>query len=223
MPLIQAVIFNLDGILVNTDVCHYQAWKKLAKEQGIPFDEDIYQKIRGMKRMDSLRILLTKAERSYSPGEMFALSARKNDLFNDMIVDLKPGNAGVRQGALQIVQQLNQMGMQTAVASSSENATGILRQLDLDRLFDTIVDGEQIEKGKPDPEAFLLAAEKLSIQPKDCLAVENCAAGVDAASQCGMKVLALGKEMKNRKADWWAEGLEEAGLPERIAKEQAEA
>ena len=79
--MIQAVLFNLDGVLVSTHDCHYQAWKQLAAEQGILFNDQIYRRMEGRKRMDSLQILLKRAERQYAMGEMWALSVRKNDLF----------------------------------------------------------------------------------------------------------------------------------------------
>ncbi len=188
--MIQAVIFNLDGVLVSTDECHYEAWKRLAHEQGISFTIDTFRSIAGMKRMDSLRALLKKAERSYSPMELWALSARKNDLFNDMVLKLTQDS--ILPGAADTVSRLRELGIKTAVASSSENASGILRQLKLTPLFDVVVDGQDVENGKPDPEVFLLAARKLRAPTSECLVIENTAVGLEAARQAGMKALALG-------------------------------
>lgn len=188
--MIQAVIFNLDGVLARTDICHWEAWKQLAHEQGLPFTPDIFRSIAGRKRMDGLRILLKKAERAYSPMELWALSARKNDLFNNMVPDLGPEN--IVPGAAETVAELKEMGLKTAVASSSENAVNILRQLKLLPLFDAVVDGLETENGKPDPEGFLLAARKLRMPTRECLVIENTAAGLEAARQAGMKALAIG-------------------------------
>ncbi len=188
--MIQAVIFNLDGVLVSTDACHYEAWKRLAYEQGISFTADTFRTIAGMKRMDSLRTLLKKAERTYSPMELWALSARKNDLFNDMILHLTQDS--ILPGAVETVTRLREMGIKTAVASSSENASCILRQVKLTPLFDAVVDGQDIENGKPDPEVFLLTARKLRTPTSECLVIENTAVGLEAARQAGMKALALG-------------------------------
>ena len=188
--MIQAVIFNLDGVLVRTDACHYEAWKQLAHEQGIPFSDDVFRAIVGRKRMDGMRVLMKKAERAYSPMELWALSARKNDLFNDMILKLGPDS--VLPGAVDTVSRLREMGIKTAVASSSENASCILRQLKLTPLFDAVVDWQEAEKGKPDPEAFLLTARKLRMPTSECLVIENSAVGLEAARQAGMKALALG-------------------------------
>ena len=202
--LIQAVIFNLDGVLVSTDTCHYEAWKRLAHEQGIPFSDGIFRAIAGRKRMDGLRVLLKKAERAYSPMELWALSARKNDLFNDMILKLTQDS--ILPGAVETVTRLKEMGIKTAVASSSENATCILRQVKLTPLFDAVVDGQDIENGKPDPEVFLLAARKLCMPTGECLVIENTAVGLEAAHQAGMKALALGGAAG-------PEGLKDMDLP----------
>ena len=218
--MIQAVIFNLDGVLVATDTCHYQAWAQLAKEQGLPFNDQIFERMQGMKRMDSLRMLLKRAERNYSVGEVFALSARKNDIFNELILGLKPNGREVNRRALGMIQQLRDMGIKTAVASSSENAGGILRQLHLEALFDVIVDGGEISKGKPDPEVFFLTARRLAVPTANCLVVENCRSGVEAARQCGMRVLGLGSQSLNSQSDWWAENLDAVDLQSLVLQEE---
>ena len=209
--LIQAVIFNLDGVLVSTDECHYEAWKVLAHEQGIPFSRSVFSAIAGMKRMDSLRALLKKAERTYSPMELWALSARKNDLFNDMILKLGPDS--ILPNALETVKRLREMGIKTAVASSSENAGCILRHLKLTPLFDAVVDGQDTEKGKPDPEALLLAARKMRTPTGECLVVENTFVGLEAAREAGMKALPLGSAAGKSPVPFPPEGLKDIDLP----------
>lgn len=215
--MIQAVIFNLDGVLVNTDECHYLAWKQMAREQGLPFDDKINGTLQGMRRMDSLRVLLRKAERRYSMGEMYALAARKNDIFNDMLLTL--GQDRICSGAVETVTALRHMGIKTAVGSCSENAPGILRQMKMYNLFDVIVDGSQIKRGKPDPEVFLLAAEQLQVPPENCLVVEDGRAGAEAARRCRMQLLAIGDGLHDFNADYWAESLEKADLPGLIERD----
>ncbi len=209
--MIQAVIFNLDGVLVSTDECHYEAWKRLAREQGIPFTADDFRAIAGMKRMDSLCALLKKADRGYSPAELWALSARKNDLFNSLILHLEPDS--ILPGAVETVMSLRDMGIKTAVGSSSENAGGIIRQLLMKSLFDAVVDGEMIEKGKPDPEVFLLAARKLRVPTGECLVVENTAVGLKAAHDAGMRALPLGDTAGKTPAGSRIESLKDLDLP----------
>lgn len=192
--MIRAVIFNLDGVLVSTDECHYIAWRSLAYEQGLSMTPELYRALAGRKRMDSLKTLLQKAERSYSPAEMWALSARKNDLFNELIDNLGPDS--VLPGAVETVKQLRDWGIKTAVASSSENAGGILRQLNINKLFHVIVDGGDIERGKPDPEAFHLAARRLLTPTRECLVIESTEAGMKAAKDAGMRAVMVEGSVK---------------------------
>lgn len=207
--MIQAVIFNLDGVLVRTDACHFGAWEQLAHEQGVPFSPDVYRALAGMKRMDGLRTLMKKAERPYAPAELWALAARKNDLFNERVSRLGPDS--ILPGAVDTLNRLRAMGVKTAVGSSSENAGAILRQLKLIPLFDAVVDGEMAERGKPDPEIFLLAARKMRMPTGECLVVENTAVGLEAARQAGMKALALVPAATGDFQPW---NLSEIDLPE---------
>ena len=209
--MIQAVIFNLDGVLISTHNCHYQAWKQLAAEQGIPFNDQIYRRMEGKKRMDSLQLLLKRAERQYSVGEMWALSVRKNDLFNELVDQLKADS--ILPGTVETLYALREKNVKTAVASSSENATGILRKLGLDSLLDTIIDGTQIEKGKPDPEVFLATARKLRVPTGNCLVVENTEAGIEGAKAAGMRYTALGEALNSPYAT-----LTDLHLPDRLAE-----
>ena len=219
--MIQAVIFNLDGVLVDTDVCHFKAWKRLAYEQGITLTPELYKSMVGMKRMDSLRILLKKAERSYNPMEMWALSARKNDLFNDLIDRLD--DTSLIPGAMDTVKQIRNMGVITAVASSSENAGGILRQLRVRPLFDAVVDGCDIEKGKPDPEVFLQAARRLAVPTGNCLVIENSPAGEEAARQAGMRLITVDAMTQDSPEGARLVTLAQLDLPDMLARENAQA
>ena len=187
--MIQAVIFNLDGVLVCTDECHYRAWTQLANEQGIALQPDFYLKMVGKKRMDSIKILLQNRDRAYTAQEMWALSVRKNDLFNELIDKLD--QESILPGALDTVISLKNKNVKTAVASSSENASGILRQLRIDHWFDAVVDGTMIEQGKPDPEVFIAAARKLKMPTQECLVIENTPAGEEGARLAGMRCMML--------------------------------
>ena len=210
--MIQAVIFNLDGVLTDTDKCHETAWRQMAREQGLPFSPEIYRRMRGRRRMDGLAVLLSRAERPYSPGETWALAARKNDLFNEQTLHL--GRESILPGAEETLAELRKMGIRTAVASSSENAAGILRQLGLEKALDAVVDGGEAAAGKPDPELFLLAARKLRTPTGDCLVVENAQSGLEAAKEAGMRCLLIGDD-----PDAEAKGLAELELPRRIREE----
>ena len=188
--MIRGVIFDLDGVLVRTDELHYRSWRELADAEGIPFDRSVNERLKGLGRLEGLEALLENAPRRYSTREKSALARRKNDRFRGLLAALGPEDAA--PGVLGLLAELRQRGVRLAVASSSRNATLILRRLGLLDRFDAVVDGCDISRGKPDPEAFLLAAERLGLPPEECVVVEDAAAGVEAARRAGMTAVGLG-------------------------------
>ncbi|MBE5795535.1 MAG: beta-phosphoglucomutase [Clostridiales bacterium] len=205
---ILGVIFDLDGVIVSTDNCHYLAWKKMADEEGIPFDRTINERLRGVSRMESLSIILEKATREYSDAEKEAMAARKNGYYVELIGSLTPGD--MLPGAMDTLQMLKKKGIRIAIGSSSRNTPIILRQIQLDNAFDAVADGNAITRSKPDPEVFLLAAKLLGLPAENCLVVEDADAGVEAALAGGMRVLGVGGAAQNPKATFAAASLEKA-------------
>lgn len=193
-----AVIFDLDGVIVSTDDCHYQAWKKLADEQGINFDTEINQKLRGVSRMDSLSIILEKANRTYSREEKQALAERKNTYYRELIQQLTPEH--ILPGIRPLMERLKQQGIKLAIGSSSKNTPLILERLGIRDYFDAVADGNGIKKSKPDPEVFLLAAKRLGVSPAQCVVIEDADAGVEAALAAGMRVIGVGAAAGNQRA-----------------------
>lgn len=208
--MIRAVIFDLDGVLVTTDECHYQAWKKMADEQNIPFSREINEQLRGVSRMDCVDIILKNAARAYTDAEKLALATRKNDLYIALISQLNAG--AILPGALDTVRALRNAGIKVAVGSASKNTPLILHQLQMDGLFDAVSDGNQLLHGKPDPEVFLRAAKMVSIPPADCLVVEDADAGLEAAKRGGMRSLGVGAAQNNDKATFNASSLADIDL-----------
>lgn len=208
--MIQAVIFDLDGVLVTTDDSHYKAWKQMADEEGIPFDRQINQRLRGVSRMESLEIILEKSERPYTQDEKRNLAERKNSYYVALINQLT--RDALLPGALDTVHALLDMGIRTAIGSSSKNAPAILRQTGIARLFEAVADGNQIKHSKPDPEVFLLAASLLQLPAADCLVVEDADAGVVAGARAGMPVLAVGAAAGHPQADVSAPTLADIDL-----------
>ena len=156
--MIKGVIFDLDGVLVTTDELHYAAWKRLADEEGIYFDREINQRLRGIGRMESLDILLKKAATTYTPEQKAQLAERKNNSYRQSLSSLTP--ADVFSGVLEMLHALRQRGIKLAIGSSSKNAPLIMKQTGLLGEVDIIVDGNDISRSKPDPEVFLIAAER---------------------------------------------------------------
>lgn len=202
------VIFDLDGVIVSTDNCHYLAWKKMADEEGIPFDRTVNERLRGVSRMESLSIILEKATKEYTDAEKEAMAARKNGYYVELIGSLTPDD--MLAGAMDTLHMLKEKGIRIAIGSSSRNTPIILRQIQLDNAFDAVADGNAITRSKPDPEVFLLAAKLLGLPAENCLVVEDADAGVEAALAGGMRVLGVGGAAQNPKATFAAASLAEA-------------
>jgi beta-phosphoglucomutase len=190
MKKIKAVIFDLDGVIVSTDEYHFQAWKQLADAEGIPFTREDNERLRGVSRMESLEIMLEKSIRKYTPEQRLAMATRKNDIYRELLKRLSPTD--ILPGVLDVLDELRNLGVRMAIGSSSKNAGPILKAVGLDKVFDVVVDGTHIERSKPDPEVFTLAAKRLGFSPAECLVVEDADAGVDAGLAAGMPVLAVG-------------------------------
>lgn len=208
MMAIKAVIFDLDGVIVSTDEFHYEAWKKISDEEGIPFNHTINNRLRGVSRMESLNIILERAEREYSPEEKQELAERKNEYYKKSLVNLTPDD--LLPGAKDTIDELKRRKVKIAIGSSSKNTPTILKQIGLADAFDAIADGNDITHSKPDPEVFLLAASRLDIKPEECLVVEDAEAGVQAAIAGGMNVAAVGDAgLHSQDADYRLERVDE--------------
>ena len=186
----KGVIFDLDGVICFTDELHYLAWKALADRLNIYFDREINQRMRGVSRMDSLNILLEKSDVEYSEVQKVAFAAEKNAIYADSL--RKMSEKDVSDDVRQTLKTLREKGVKIALGSSSKNAQAILERIGLEEMFDAVSDGNGLEKFKPDPEVFLKAAEKLGLEPKDCLVVEDAVAGIDAGVAGGFATAGIG-------------------------------
>lgn len=194
------VIFDLDGVLVTTDDCHYRAWKQLADEEGIYFDRTINERLRGVSRMESLEIILEKAEKTYTDDEKLEMATRKNSYYVELVNTIDA--SAIIDGADEFVKKVKAAGLKTAVGSSSKNSKLILEKTGMTELFDEIVDGNDITNSKPDPEVFVKAGQRLGCEAEKCLVCEDADAGVEAGVGAGMSVLAVGSAQQNGKAKY---------------------
>lgn len=192
---IKAVIFDLDGVLCFTDKYHYQAWKALADELGIYFDEKINNRLRGVSRMASLEIILEKSDKQYTQEEKIEFTEKKNTLYRKLLHNMTPDD--VTEEVRKTLTELKSRGYLLAVGSSSKNAPFIIQQIEIGSYFDAVADGNDITKSKPDPEVFLVAAEKLDVEPEKCVVVEDADAGIRAAKAGNMTAYALGGDAVN--------------------------
>ena len=187
----EGVIFDLDGVICFTDKYHYQAWKAVADEIGVYFDETINNRLRGISRMDSLEIILERAERAYTPEEKEALAEKKNDLYRRLLGNMSP--ADLSGEVKRTMDALRAAGIRLAIGSSSKNTKFILERIGLSGYFDAISDGTNIQRSKPDPQVFQMAAEFLGLEPGCCLVVEDAEAGIRAARAGGFDSAGLGE------------------------------
>lgn len=198
--MIKAVIFDLDGVIVSTDDLHFHAWKKIADQEGIPFDQHMNHQLRGVSRMESLDIILNQASKPYTEQEKRALAEKKNADYVQMLNQLGPKD--ILPQVMDLIRFLKEKHVMIAIGSSSKNTAKILKQIGLDQTFDQVADGNDITQSKPAPDVFLVAAEKLKVEPKYCLVVEDAIAGVEAAKAAGMKCVAVSDAIKSPLADY---------------------
>ncbi|WP_156678558.1 beta-phosphoglucomutase [Sphingomonas profundi] len=188
---LSAVIFDLDGVLTDTATAHYRAWKRLADELGIPFDEADNAALKGIDRMGSLALILAKDRgRTHDEAARAAYAARKNGWYVDEIARFGPGD--LFAGAAESLRAIRAAGLRTGLASASRNAPALIDRLGIAGLFDVVVDPASLAAGKPAPDIFLAAAAAIGADPADCLGVEDAAAGIAAIRAAGMTALGIG-------------------------------
>ena len=208
---LQAVIFDLDGVLVSTDAMHFEAWKKLGKEIGIDnFTEEDNKRQRGVSRMASLEVLLEKSDKTYSDDEKAELAERKNSYYKELLSTLTRNS--VLDGAFEMIDFLKNNGIKTAVGSVSKNTPVILEKTELAPLMDEVACGLDITRSKPDPEVFLKAAEKLGMAPENCIVIEDSDAGITAAKAANMTAVAIGAAKNNSQADYSGDTLKDIDI-----------
>lgn len=193
-------IFDLDGVIVSTDGLHYRAWKQMADNEGIYFDEEINNRLRGVSRMASLEIVLERAVKEYSDDEKLALATYKNDLYKELLKSLTPDD--ILPGVSSVLTELRARGYKLAIGSSSRNTPAILKYIGLEGFFDAVSDGNNITNSKPDPEVFVKGAQFLGLECSECYVVEDAKAGVDAGRAGGFTTIALGDAYGYEKADY---------------------
>lgn len=197
--MIKAAIFDLDGVIVDTAKYHYLAWKRLARQLGFDLTEEDNEQLKGISRIHSMEIVARIGGLSLPEAELHRLANLKNEWFIEYIEQMRPDE--VFPGVVELVKDLRARGIRIGLASSSKNAPAVLGILQITELFDVVVDGTMIIHSKPDPEIFLLAAERLGLPPEVCLVFEDAEAGVEAALRAGMRCVGIGSEVQLGKAD----------------------
>lgn len=197
---LQAIIFDMDGVITDTMKYHYLANKKIATELGIEFNEKDNEEFKGISRIDVIKGLVSKSERNFNQKELEELSVKKNKIYQEFLKQLNKED--ILEGILPFIQEAKKKGLKLAVASSSTNAKNILERLGIFHLFDHVVDARTVKNGKPNPEVFLKAADAINVPYKNCVAIEDGVAGLKAIFETEMFAVGIGEELFLKKANY---------------------
>jgi beta-phosphoglucomutase len=205
MKKIEACIFDLDGVIVDTAKYHFIAWRALAEELGFTFTEEDNERLKGVSRMQSLDILLSIGGKNFPEEEKLAMAHRKNSLYVSYIEKMTPEE--ILPGVREFLEELRSKDIKIALGSASKNSPMILEQIQLLGMFDAVVDGNSITEAKPNPEVFLKGAEKLGVEPGNCVVFEDAIAGIEAARNAAMYCVGIGEEQTLGMADFVIPGF----------------
>jgi beta-phosphoglucomutase len=218
--MMQAVIFDLDGVITDTANYHFKAWKNLAASIGVQIDPTFNEQLKGIGRMDSLERILVYGGRQgdFNRDEKAMMAEKKNDEYREQLATITPQN--LLPGIVSFLHELKDEGFKIGLASASKNAPFILERLHIAADFDTIVDPGRLKKGKPDPEIFQTAAAQLNLLPSECAGIEDSVAGIQSINGAGMLSVGVGVPPE-AKADWNVNSTADLTLGELMARFKA--
>jgi beta-phosphoglucomutase len=205
-----ACIFDLDGVIVDTARYHFLAWKRLADQLGIRFDEHDNERLKGVSRMDSLDIILELGGLNPDQKKKEEYATLKNTWYVEYITRMTPNE--ILPGSLEFIDEVRMAGIKTAIGSASKNTPLILHRIGIEKLFDAVADGNIVHKAKPDPEVFLVAAQMMRIEPSFCIVFEDAIAGIRAALNAGMACVGIGSSDILKDAHMVVPGLHKMSL-----------
>ena len=188
--MIKGFLFDLDGVIVDTAVFHFQAWRRLAQKLGGDFTVEQNEQLKGVSRVDSLKKIIAWTDATVDDQTFIDLMELKNECYLELVVQLGPKDA--LPGALEFIRHAHAKGILIGLGSASKNAPMVLDKLGITALFTTIIDGNNVVNGKPDPEVFLKGADGLDLKPAECLVFEDSIAGVQAAKAGGFNCVGIG-------------------------------
>ncbi|APV45205.1 tRNA threonylcarbamoyl adenosine modification protein YeaZ [Dehalogenimonas formicexedens] len=182
----RGVIWDMDGVIIDSADLHFQAWRETLAKHGVRMDREEFEQGFGRRNDDIIAGII---QRPITPEEVSAIGREKEAAYRRMV----KGNARFFPGVLELMSSLKEGGFKQAVASSApaDNLALVVAEMKLEPFLSATVDASGVSKGKPDPEVFLKAAERLGLSPGSCLVIEDAVAGVEAAKRGGMAVVAV--------------------------------
>lgn len=215
MPKINAFLFDLDGVIVDTAVYHYQAWRRMANELGFDISEEFNETLKGISRVDSLNLILAQGGLTLPDDRKAELAAQKNEWYLELVNQMTPDT--ILPGIPAFFAQMRETSIKVALGSVSKNARLILERIGMLNAFDTIIDGNKITHSKPDPEVFLTGAAELGVSPAECVVFEDAVAGIEAGKRGGMRTVGIGSPDVLTRADVVLPSLEHITVTELLA------
>lgn len=188
----KACIFDLDGVIVDTAIYHFQAWRKLAQSLGFDFTHEQNEQLKGISRVESLNLILKWGNVVLSEDEKLHWATQKNNWYLDLIEKMTPKE--ILPGVKNFLDFLKENEVPIILGSASKNAKSILNKVDLLHFFDVVIDGNSVTKSKPNPEVFLAGALKLNMEPEKCIVFEDAVAGIQAAKAAKMRAIGIGQK-----------------------------
>ncbi len=188
-PVLQGVVLDLDGVIVDTARLHYQAWKAVSDSNGLVFNHEVNKQLLGVSRSASFEVILKHNNQSWPEERKAQVLVQKNDLYKASLENLGPKDMLV--GIPSFLEELKRAGIKIALASASRNARTVCSKLGILELFDAIADVDRVQLPKPEPDLFLLACEELALYPSDCVGIEDAEAGLMAIKKAGMAAVGV--------------------------------
>jgi beta-phosphoglucomutase len=188
--MIKGFLFDLDGVIVDTAIFHFKAWKRLANELSFDIDEEFNETLKGISRMDSLDAILKHGNCTLNIEDKIKYATLKNEWYLDLVEQMGPKD--ILPGIKEFFEEFKAINIKCALGSASKNAPKILEKIGLLKNFDAIIDGNSVQFSKPHPEVFLKGAEALSLSNHECLVFEDAFAGIEAAKAANMKAIGIG-------------------------------
>jgi beta-phosphoglucomutase len=191
-----AVIFDMDGVLVDSYAAHLDAWKSMASAEDLTFEAARFAELFGRASREMISILW--GQNRFTDAQIAALDEKREAFYRNTI----SVNFPAMPDAQELITSLSRDGFSLAIGSSGppENAELVLGKLGVRHLFGAVVTGRDVRKGKPDPEVFLVAASRLGIPPNVCAVIEDAPGGIAAANTCGMASIGLASTGRTHQA-----------------------
>jgi len=183
--MIQAVLFNIDGVICDTDEYHYRSWKAVSEDEGIPFDRSLYNQMRGTSRLDCVELMVKRSNKNYNEEQKQALADKKNEIYRNFLSQMSEVDCAPEVRST--LDWLKKNGIRIGIATASTNCEAILRRVKMENVFDVLVDGTMVKRVEHDPTLFDLATQKLGLPKESILVVEDGQSGIQAAKKGGYK------------------------------------